>query len=193
MASMTLGWWKKKEEPEAPPVRTTPSPAVPAVGAPAARKSLSIGPLLREDLVVIPPAGLAKDALIGHLVTELCSKANLGDPAPFLAKVLEREQGISTTLDTGLAVPHARMDNLADIAAILGIVPGGLPDPKQPDLSIRAVFLFFSPNRQEAFTQHLHLLRGVSTLFQPALIETIIGDPTPAAVLKAIRAKEAGA
>lgn len=190
---MTLGWWKKKDEPEVPPVRTTPAPTVPAVGAPAARKSLSIGPLLNEDLVVIPPAGLAKDALIGHLVTELCAKANLGDPAPFLAKVLEREQGISTTLDTGLAVPHARMDNLADIAAILGIVPGGLPDPKQPDLSIRAVFLFFSPNRQEAFTQHLHLLRGVSTLFQPALIETIIGDPTPAAVLQAIRAKEAGA
>ncbi|MBI2363280.1 MAG: hypothetical protein HYV15_07870, partial [Elusimicrobia bacterium] len=86
-----------------------------------------------------------------------------------------------------------RMDNLAEIAAILGIVPGGLPDPKQTDLSIRAVFLFFSPNRQEAFTQHLHLLRGVSTLFQPALIEAITRDPAPASVIKAIRDKEAGA
>ncbi|MBI5595895.1 MAG: PTS sugar transporter subunit IIA [Elusimicrobia bacterium] len=188
---MTLGWFKKKVEPEPPVPR--PAPSVPPVGAPAARKSLSIGPLLREDLVVIPPTGLAKDALIGHLVKDLCAKANLGDPAPFLAKVLEREQGISTTLDTGLAVPHARMDGLAEIAAILGIVPGGLPDPKQTDLSIRAVFLFFSPNRQEAFTQHLHLLRGVSTLFQPALIEAIIRDPAPASVIKAIRDKEAGA
>ncbi|MDE2291618.1 MAG: PTS sugar transporter subunit IIA, partial [Elusimicrobia bacterium] len=131
--------------------------------------------------------------LIGALVKELCSKASLGDPAPFLARVLEREQGISTTLDTGLAVPHARMDGISDIAAILGLVPQGLPDPKQPDLVIRAVFLFFSPNRQEAFTQHLHLLRGVSTLFQPPLIEALLGDPSPAAAMRAIRARENGA
>ena len=120
-----------------------------------------------------------------------CAKTGLGPHESFLAKVLEREQGISTTLDTGLAVPHARMDNLPDICAVLGLVPQGLRDPKQADLTIRAVFLFFSPNRQEAFTQHLHLLRGVSQLFQPELIDAILRDPAPDAVLAAIRDKEA--
>lgn len=187
---MSLGWFNKKKE--AVPASPTPAPAPTATPAPvAARKSLSIGRLLREDLVVLPPAGLDKDGLIAFLAKELCAKAGLGDHAPYLAKVLEREQGISTTLDTGLAVPHARMDNLPDICAVLGLVPQGLPDPKQADLTIRAVFLFFSPNRQEAFTQHLHLLRGVSTLFQPALIDAILRDPAPASVIKAIRDKEA--
>ncbi|MBI3299184.1 MAG: PTS sugar transporter subunit IIA [Elusimicrobia bacterium] len=188
---MPLGWFKKKDaEPAAP----TPAPvATPPPSVPAARKVVSIGKLLREDLIVIPPPGLDKDGLIAFLVKELCAKAALGAPEPFLAKVLEREQGISTTLDTGLAVPHARMDGLADIAAVLGLVPAGLPDPKQPDLSIKAMFLFFSPNRQDAFTQHLHLLRGVSTLFQHGLIDALLRDPSPAAALKVIRGREAGA
>ena len=185
---MSLGWFNKKKgaEPAAAPAVPVPAPA-PA----AARKAVSIGRILREDLVVLPPAGLDKDGLIAFLVKDLCAKASLGAPETYLAKVLEREQGISTTLDTGLAVPHARMDNLPEICAVLGLVPAGLPDPKQADLTIRAVFLFFSPNRQEAFTQHLHLLRGVSMLFQPALIDVILRDPAPAVVLKAIRDKEA--
>lgn len=187
---MPLGWFKKKDAEPAP--APAPAPAAPApVAPPPPRKALSIGRILREDLVVVPPPGLDKDGLIAFLVKDLCAKAGLGAPEGFLAKVLEREQGISTTLDTGLAVPHARMDNLPEICAVLGLVPSGLKDPKHPDLSIRAVFLFFSPNRQEAFTQHLHLLRGVSTLFQPALIDAILADPSPAAVLKAIRDKEA--
>ncbi len=188
---MPLGWFKKKEEePTAVKPPAPPPTVVPSAAPPARPKSLSIGRLLREDMIVQPPSGLDKDGLVAFLVKTLCEKAGLGAPEPFLAKVLEREGGISTTLDTGLAVPHARMDGLVDIAAILGLIPGGLPDPKQTDLTIRAVFLFFSPNRQEAFTQHLHLLRGVSTLFQPGFIEAALRDPSPAAVLKLIRDKE---
>lgn len=191
MACMALGWFNKKKEEQPAAPSAAPAPSVPVAVPSPARKALSIGRILREDLVVTPPAGLDKDGLIAFLVKELCAKAGLGAPEAYLAKVLEREQGISTTLDTGLAVPHARMDNLPEICAILGLVPQGLPDPKHPDLAIRAVFLFFSPNRQEAFTQHLHLLRGVSQLFQPALIDAILRDPAPAAVVKAIRDKEA--
>ena len=73
---------------------------------------------------------------------------------------------------------------------MLALVPKGMPDPKQPDLIIRAMFLFFSPNRQEAFTQHLHLLRGVSSLFQPAFIDEVLKAPKPEAVLRLIASKE---
>lgn len=175
-----MAWFKDKEAKAAVPTPSSPS-----------AKSLTVGKLLTEELIVLAPPGLGKDQLLDLLVRRLCTARSLGDPAPFLSRVLEREQGISTTLDTGLAVPHARMDGLASIAAVLGLVPQGMPDPKQPDLVIRAMFLFFSPNRQDAFTQHLHLLRGVSALFQPAFIEEALAKPTPADVLALVRAKEA--
>ena len=100
---------------------------------------------------------------------------------------LEREQGISTTLDTGLSLPHARMDGIDGILAGMSILKTPIPDPKQADLTIRVVFLFFSPNKPEAFPLHLQLLRGVSSLFQPALIDQLTSAAGPAAALELVK------
>lgn len=180
-----LGWFdnKKKQEKAA-----APAPAPRPSASPA--KGVSIGRLIGEQSVVMIPPGQDKEQAVSLLVRRLCELQGLGEPGPFLAKILEREQGISTTLDTGLAVPHARMDGIASIAAVLGLLSHGLPDPKQPDLTIRAMFLFFSPNRQDAFTQHLHLLRGVSALFQASFIDELLKQGSPAAVAALIRSKE---
>lgn len=186
---MVLGWFKKDED-KAPSSKQAPPSGT--AGSSVGTKRVSVSLLLRDDLIIVSPPELDKDGLVKLLAEHLCSKLSLGDPAPYLAKVLEREQGISTTLDTGLAVPHARMDGLDRIVASLGLVPDGMTDPKQPDLVIRAMFLFFSPNRQESFTQHLHLLRGVSSLMQPAFIDEVLRDPSGPSVLKLIRKKEYG-
>ncbi|MFH1725615.1 MAG: PTS sugar transporter subunit IIA [Elusimicrobiota bacterium] len=184
---MSFGWFKKKECKPAGP-RAPQSTNTAAQGS--ASKTIKISRLLRDDLIVGAPAGVGKEQLIEFLVKRLCESFSVHEFEPYLTKVLEREQGISTTLDTGLAVPHARMDGLDRIAVILGLVPEGMPDPKQPDLVIRAMFLFFSPNRQEAFTQHLHLLRGVSSLFQPEFIDEVLRDPSGPAVMRLIQGKE---
>ena len=184
---MALGWFgKKKGKPASQPPQSAPA-AAPSAASP---KGVSVSRLLDEDLVLLAPEGVDKERLIELMANRLCEKRKLGNPAPFLAKVLEREQGISTTLDTGLAVPHARMDGLESVAAILGLAPKGMPDPKQPDLTIRAMFMFFSPNRPDAFTQHLHLLRGVSALFQGGFIDELLRHPSPPEVLRLIRSKE---
>jgi len=184
---MSLGWFKKKE---GGPSRTLKAEFPRPHGA-VSPKGGAISGLLSEELIIISPPKLGKEKLIELLIRKLCERRSLGKPGPFMAKVLEREQGVSTTLDTGLAVPHARVDSLPEVAAILGLIPQGLADPKQPDLMIRVMFLFLSPNRQEVFTEHLHLLRGVSTLFQPAFIEDVLKASTPAAALELIRGKEA--
>ncbi len=177
----------KKGDGTSPSSKNSMSASGPSAGS---SKNVSLSRILSEKLIIVSDNGLSKDKLIEHLVRELCVCRNLGDSAPFLSKVLEREKGISTTLDTGLAVPHARMDNLSEIAAVLALLPKGMADPKQPDLTIRAMFLFFSPNRQEAFTQHLHLLRGVSSMFQPAFIDEILKAENSAAVLRLIVSQE---
>lgn len=132
-----------------------------------------------------------KNGLVELLVRKLCQDLELGDPQAFLTKVLEREQGISTTLDTGLSLPHARMDSIKNIVAALALVPHGIVDPAQNDLTIRLMFLFFSSNRSEMLPLHLQLLRGVSSLFQPAVIEKVSSAGTSAAALEIIRKVEA--
>ena len=181
---MVFGWFGSKED--KPPGKKKSGKS--STGR--ASKGVSLSRLLGEDLVILSQNGGKKEIVIEGLVKTLCERRSLGDPSSYLAKVLEREQGISTTLDTGLAVPHARMDNLESIAAILALLPAGLPDPKQPDLIIRAIFLFFSPNNPESFTQHLHLLRGVSSLFQPDFIDELSKASSTAEVLRLITEKE---
>lgn len=151
---------------------------------------MRVAELLAESTVVISPRPASKDELIAGLVDRLCASLSIADPKALAAKVLEREHGISTTLDTGVSLPHARVDGLARIAAAMAVVPGGLSDPASPDLSVRVVFLFFSPNSKEFYSAHLQLLRAVSSLLQPSLIESLEKAPSPAAVLELLRGAE---
>ena len=146
--------------------------------------------LLDEKLVVRLPDLKSKDEAVRKLALELARRVGLADPDAALAKVMERENGISTTLDTGLSLPHARLDGIKAFGAILGLLPNGLDDPQQPDLKIRVMLLFFSPNDPAFFQKHLQFLRHVATLFQPAFIDQLMKASTPKAALETLRARE---
>lgn len=179
-----MSWFAKKPEvPSSDSPKTTPPGRAP--------KGLKVSSILTEDTILFPAEGEDKAAVLQALASAVCGKAGIPDPAPFLAKVQEREQGISTTLDTGLSLPHARMDGIQGILAGMAVLKKPIPDPKQSDLSIRVMFLFFSPNKQDAFPLHLQLLRGVSSLFQPALIDELTAASGPAAALELVKKLEA--
>jgi len=138
-------------------------------------------------VIRFPTSELDKAAVMRELTAAVCLRAGLSEPLRFLAKAEERERGISTTLDTGLSLPHARMDGIDGILAALAVLKAPISDPQASDLSIRVVFLFFSPNKPEAFPLHLQLLRGVSSLFQPALIDRLTAAASPAEALALVR------
>ena len=169
-----MSWFKKAETP-------APRPARPG--------AVSVCALLSEKAVIIDGPS-EKRALLQALVERSCEAHGVGDCEALVKKVLEREEGISTTLDTGLSLPHARLDNLAEFRAAIAICSRGIPDPKQPELKIRVMFLFFSPNKQEAFVHHLQLLRSVASLFQPELIDALTRAGSPKAALELIKAAE---
>ena len=169
-----MAWFQKKPAPDGPA-------RVQSSGVP-------IHELLNEQTILFPGPALDKPRVLEAVVAACCAGHGLGDPSPYLARVREREEGISTTLDMGLALPHARIDGLSKIAAALAVLPRGVCDPKQPDVTVRAMFLFFSPNRQDAFTRHLQVLRGVSTQFgKPGLLEALSALQKPSEVLALLR------
>lgn len=186
---MATGWFQKKETTGGS--ATPKAPAMKASQPARSAKTVRISDLLTPEMIVISPVGADKNSLLEALVGRLVPKVGLNDAAGILAKVYEREQGISTTLDTGLSLPHVRLDGIKDIVAAMAIVPGGIPDPKQADLTIRVMFLFFSPNKPESFPLHLQLLRGVSSLFQPAAIDQLVSAAAPEAALALIKSLEA--
>lgn len=146
--------------------------------------------LLNERAVIFPPAAADKTRVLELTAAAACAAHGLGEPGPFLAKAREREEGMSTTLDTGLSLPHARVDGLTEIAAALAVLPHGVTDPKAEGVRVRAMFLFFSPNRQEAFGRHLQVLRGVSAVFTSAALDALTQLKTPEAVLAFLKERQ---
>ncbi len=134
----------------------------------------SIGFLLTAKTIVRAEPFTKKEALMNALISRICEVHQITDLEILQSKVHEREQGISTTLDTGLSIPHARVDGLNDFAAALALLPYGLDEQKKSSSSIiRLMFIFLSPNKKEFYSRHLQILRKASLLFQPDFIDTL--------------------
>lgn len=115
----------------------------------------------------------AKAEVIERLTRAVCAGVPNLDADEVLAQVLKREKGISTTLDTGLSIPHARLEELEGFQAALAVLPQGIEDPSGPHLEIKAMFLFLSPARQAFFQQHLQILAALAEVFKPEFISAL--------------------
>lgn len=152
--------------------------------------AVSLTKLLDPALVVSYPLKPAKGDAIKDLIARLAQLKGLGSPEPLLAKVQEREEGPSTTLDTGLSIPHARVPGVKETVAALGLFQPPIADPAQPDLPIRAMFLFVSPDDPKYFGQNLQILRRIAIVFQPAFIDKLQATKTPEQALELLRQKD---
>ncbi|MBI4051797.1 MAG: PTS sugar transporter subunit IIA [Elusimicrobia bacterium] len=179
-----MGLFKKKEPKQASKPLKTASPPN------SASSSTQLSKILTPELVLVVPEASNKYELIETMVRRLCQGRPSLSVEYLMDQVMEREQGLSTTLDTGLSLPHSRVDGTNEIFAVLAILPKGLLDTHATEILIRTILLFFSPNDPKFFQSHLQFLQSVSKLFQPALIDQLISFSTPQQVLDLIKIAE---
>jgi PTS system fructose-specific IIC component len=157
-------------------------------GSPAASAPVEIHHLLSSETITIFSTPMRKSELLQHLVDLVCAKHPEIPRKRAFQSVMEREKVTSTFMDTGVAVPHARLPELKGTPAALGVIPAGFVDAALTS-PIHYVFLFFSPEGE--FASHLQLLARASWLFQnPALRSGLLQAKTPADVLLLIKAIE---
>ena len=111
-----------------------------------------------------------KQELVQNLVTNICNGTALNKEEVFKA-IIKREQGISTTLESGLSIPHARLEGLTAFRAVLAVIPQGVQDDFGKN--IKVMFLFLSPSGAQYFPEHLKLLAKLAETFTPAFIEEL--------------------
>ncbi|MDD4003678.1 MAG: PTS sugar transporter subunit IIA [Elusimicrobiaceae bacterium] len=150
------------------------------------KPSVNIQNLLSVERVLIINKHTEKNELIEKLVRKIAD--DYPDlPADFLLeKILQREQGISTTMDTGLSIPHARVDGIDNFIVALAVAPEGIMDPATPGVPIKVVFLFLSPSDAAFFQKHLQLLSLLSAKFQPEFVERLVSLKTAAQIMHAV-------
>jgi len=147
---------------------------------------VNVGAMLSPRRIFVLHGQTDKTAVLRQLCVALSSDLPQVKETDLLDKVLQREQGISTTLDTGLSIPHVRLAEIADFTAALAVLPEGVPDPAQPGVSVKVMFLFVSPTDPKFFQKHLQLLSVLASLFQPAFIESLASAKDTAEIFQRI-------
>ncbi len=120
-----------------------------------------------------------KQEVLDRLLRVLCPEGGPLDRREVARQLAEREKGISTTLDTGLALPHVRLEELEQFEAALAVLPQGLPDPAAHQ-QIKVLFLLLSPARPAFFQKHLQILGLLAQTFTPDLMARLDACSTAA-------------
>lgn len=129
--------------------------------------------LLGPDKILIVNGPSDKKTLIARLVRLACAGQERLDADEITAQVIKREEEFGSALETGLAIPHARLEDLDSFLAAMAVLREPLTDETHPQTPVRVMFLFLSPACAAFFKQHLKLLAALAQTFQPALVEEL--------------------
>ncbi|HSV56138.1 MAG TPA: PTS sugar transporter subunit IIA, partial [Magnetospirillaceae bacterium] len=103
---------------------------------------------LSPDCIVLDLKGTDKESVIAELVDVLDSRGLLTDRELVLRDVLSRERSMSTGMQHGIALPHARTEGVDRIVVALGLKPEGLDFQSLDGLPSKIFLLMASPGRQ---------------------------------------------
>ena len=99
-----------------------------------------------------------KKRLLEHVAALCAPSAHAGD---FFEALLEREKLGSTSLGHGVALPHARVDNLTEPVAVFVRLKTPIDYDSHDEKSVDLIFGLFVPQGEN--TTHLHLLSQVAS------------------------------
>ena len=122
------------------------------------QNKIKLSEMIRPENICVVPEVLSKTEVIERLVYLVCQGNPSLDVQEVLPQILQREESMSTTLDTGLSMPHARLEEIEKFSVALAVLPKGIQDPSKPEVSIRAMLLFLSPAQPAFFQRHLQFL-----------------------------------
>jgi two-component system, OmpR family, sensor histidine kinase KdpD len=165
------------------------APAGSAATRPAAAGTLSR--LLSEQRIIIWDDPVSRDEIRQKLTDAVVATTQGLRRESVLRKLAERESQGSTFLNEGVALPHARLEELISPQVALGLTHAGVLDAPT-DKPIEAVFLLLSP--ASGANVHLQLLAKVGRALQSRDLRKALNQArTPAEALEAIQDFEAAA
>jgi len=122
---------------------------------------------------------------LSSAIETLCGRSTLPDlAAQFRAHKPDTQNERYSFIGSGIAVPHLRIDNLAEAEIILGLAPAGLAFN---DHQIKIVLLLATPAARPA--EHLQLLQRLSSLL-PEIRDDLLKQRNAQQILKIIARAE---
>jgi fructose-specific phosphotransferase system IIA component len=150
---------------------------------------MRISDLLNEQLISVSLGQTDKQGVIEKLVDLAMASGKISDKGIVLQSILEREKLMSTGLERGVAVPHAKTSAVSGLVMSLAISKEGIDFQSVDGKPSHLFFLLLAPTAAAAL--NIKALAQIARLTGNAkFCEAIKSAPSPQSVLELIRQAE---
>lgn len=95
-----------------------------------------------------------------HLVNLAAKSGLLQDRERFLNAIFEREKIVSTGIGLGVAIPHAKLNNMDEFFIVIGCLKNGVDWMAMDKAPVRIIFLIGGPDDKQ--TEYLQILSALT-------------------------------
>jgi len=120
--------------------------------------------VLSAEAVSTQLKGNTKVEIINELLDVLVSCKKVSDRATAFADLMERERKMSTGIQHGVAIPHAKTTSVSDLAACIGIKKEGMDFQALDGEPCRIFIMALSPMDQVGL--HVQFLADISRVIK---------------------------
>lgn len=147
-------------------------------------------PRLVDERLVFPDlAGTTVEESLAEMSAGLARFGAVRDPDDVARRLVERERLGSTGLGAGIAIPHCKVRDLADVVLAVGVSRTGIDFRAADGVPVTLVFLVLSPS--EAPALHLQALARISRIIRmPGVAEGLRTAPTAGAIAEILKEAE---
>ena len=146
---------------------------------------MRLSEMLKEDNVLIGFKGTQKKDIINELIELADKSGRIRDKEEALRAVMTREEMMSTGLEHGIAIPHAKTDSVSEIVMALGISKQGIDFESVDGEPSKIFFLLLAP--ETAATANVKLLAQIARVTSSAEFRSrIVSADSPAEVIDII-------
>ena len=145
-----------------------------------------LGKYLSTAQIVCDLKGESKFQVIDELLDVLKNESELLDYSLAREDILAREGYLSTGLESGLAIPHAKTDGVSGLKIALGLKKDGVDFDSLDGKPAQIIFLVLSP--RDTSGPHIQTLAEITrNLKEPGKREALLNAQNPAHVSKIIQ------
>jgi mannitol/fructose-specific phosphotransferase system IIA component (Ntr-type) len=150
---------------------------------------VGLGSLTRPDLIFTDLQAGDSAQVLRALAERISRGGTARDAEELFQQLWEREQLGSTGIGGGVAIPHCKLDSLAQGVVALGIVPAGVSFGAVDGRPVRLFLLVISPSGAPA--EHLRVLAAVARWIKSGRhVDAVLALHEPEAVYDLLQQEE---
>jgi mannitol/fructose-specific phosphotransferase system IIA component (Ntr-type) len=143
--------------------------------------------VLDPKTITLSLAGSTKQAIIEELLDLLVGAGKLTNRQDALAAILDREAKMSTAIQNGVAIPHAKTDSVKELVTSIGIKPQGANFESMDGKPSTIFIMTLSPKSK--LGPHIQFLSSISQSLEDASIRrSLLKAKTPDEVINLLTA-----